>query len=98
MSGDPSSPEGSEAAWRAEAAAPTLWSRYVEQATALVEPWAAVGRRAAVAAGIAQAILLLAARIWLSQAIFVHQMMIMMRAEGFSVAAPVGATLIQSIA
>ncbi len=38
------------------------------------------------------------ARIWLSQAIFVHQIMAMMRATGFSEAPSVGSTLIQSVA
>jgi hypothetical protein len=48
--------------------------------------------------GIVQAGLLLVARIWLSQAVFVHQIMAMMRATGFSEAPSVGSTLIQSVA
>jgi NADH dehydrogenase/putative oxidoreductase len=52
-----------------------------------------------IAGNFAHAFLLLAARIWLSQAIFVHQiMMMMMRAEGFAEAPSAGATLIRSIA
>ena len=42
--------------------------------------------------------MLLVARIWLSQAIFVHQIMMMMRATGFAEAPSVGSTLIQSVA
>src|SRR5277367_6433450 len=48
--------------------------------------------------GIVQAGLLLVARIRLSQAVFVHQIMAMMRATGFSEAPSVGSTLIQSVA
>jgi uncharacterized membrane protein YphA (DoxX/SURF4 family) len=48
--------------------------------------------------GIVQAGLLLVARIWLSQAVFVHQIMAMMRATGFSEAPSIGSTLIQSVA
>ena len=51
-----------------------------------------------IAGNFAHAFLLLTARIWLSQAIFVHQIMIMMRAEGFAEAPSAGATLIRSIA
>jgi len=64
----------------------------------MVEAWAAVGRWVTVSGGIAQAVLLLAARIWLSHAIFVHQLMMMMRAEGFSEALLFGDTLIRSVA
>ena len=63
-----------------------------------LESWMAVGRRVAITGGVAQAVLLLAARIWLSQAVFVHQIMMMMRAEGFAQAPSVGATLIRSVA
>ena len=58
----------------------------------------AVARRIAITGGILQAILLLMARIWLSQAIFVHQIMMMMRAHGFAVAPSAGATLIRGVA
>jgi NADH dehydrogenase FAD-containing subunit len=47
---------------------------------------------------VAQAGLLLAARIWLSQVIFVHQLMMMMHAEAFAGAPPMGATMIRSVA
>ena len=98
MSGDQPKPYPPEAAGAASAAAPAGRPPGVEHASALVEAWTAVGRWAAVAGGVAEAALLLAARIWLSQTIFVHQIMMMMRAEGFSAAPSVGATLIQSIA
>ena len=98
MSGDQPKPYPPEATGAASAAAPAGRPPGVEHASALVEAWTAVGRWAAVAGGVAEAALLLAARIWLSQTIFVHQIMMMMRAEGFSAAPPVGATLIQSIA
>ena len=46
----------------------------------------------------AQAVLLLAVRIWLSQAIFVHQLVVMMRAEGFAAASSPGAAMLRSVA
>ena len=98
MSGDQPPPECSEALEEAKTAAPAVRSVGAEHAAAVVEAWAAVGRSAAVAAGVAQAALLLAARIWLSQAIFVHQIMMMMRAKGFSETPPVADTLIRSLA
>jgi len=58
----------------------------------------AAGRGVAIVGGFAHAALLLAVRIWLSQAIFVHQMMMMMRAERFTEAPSVEATLIWSVA
>jgi hypothetical protein len=97
MSGDQSPPECSEALEEAKTAAPAARAVGAECAAAVVEAWAAVGRRAA-AAGVAQAVLLLAARIWLSQAIFVHEIMMMIRAEGFSETPPVADTLIRSLA
>ena len=42
--------------------------------------------------------MLLTARIWLSQAIFVHQLMMMMRAEEFAATPSLGAMLIRSVA
>jgi NADH:ubiquinone reductase (H+-translocating) len=100
MSGDQSQPDPPEATGTASAAAPAVRWLGVEHASAVVEAGTAVGRWATVAGGVAEAALLLAARIWLSQTIFVHQiiMMMMMRADGFSAAPPVEATLIQSIA
>src|ERR1700722_15236840 len=98
MSGDQSQPDPPEATGAASAAVPAARWLGVEHASALVAAWTAVGRWAAVAGGVAEAALLLAARMWLSQTIFVHQIMMMMRADEFSAAPPVGATLIQSIA
>ena len=69
-----------------------------ERVAAVLEGWEAVGRWAVFTGGIVQAGLLLVARIWLSQAVFVHQIMAMMRATGFSEAPSVGSTLIQSVA
>jgi NADH dehydrogenase/putative oxidoreductase len=70
----------------------------LEHLSAGLEGWAPVGRSVAIAGNIIHAVLLLMARIWLSQAIFVHQIMMMMRAEGFAEAPSAGATLIRSIA
>jgi NADH dehydrogenase FAD-containing subunit len=46
----------------------------------------------------ARAALLLAARAWLGQAIFIHQVMTMMHASGFDKAPPVAASLIRDVA
>jgi NADH dehydrogenase/putative oxidoreductase len=94
MNGDRSHPDRPEVAGAAEKA--VLAAR--THVPAAVEGWVAVGRRFAVAGNIVHAFLLLAARVWLSQAIFVHQIMMMMRAEGFAEAPSAGATLIRSIA
>jgi NADH dehydrogenase/putative oxidoreductase len=96
MSREPSRPD------RAEAGAtgivvPTARSIRQERISAGLEGWESVSRWTVFAGGIVQAGLLLVARIWLSQAIFVHQIMMMMRATGFSSVPPVGATLIQSV-
>src|ERR1700730_11649765 len=69
MSGDQPPPECSEALEEAKTAAPAVRSVGAEHAAAVVEAWGAGGRGGAAAAGVAQAALLLAARIWLSQAI-----------------------------
>ena len=98
MSGDQPKPDAPRPWGAADQRPLRFGSLGAEHASAVVEAWAAVGRSAAVAAGVAQAALLLAARIWLSQAIFVHQIMMMMRAEGFSEAPPVADTLIHSLA
>ena len=98
MRGNQSHPVCTEAVGVAKAAAPAARSRGGNHASAVVEAWTAIGRWDAVAGGIAQAALLLAARIWLSQAIFVHQIMMMMRAGGLSEAPPVGDMLIRSLA
>ena len=99
MTGDQPHPAGPEEFGAARGAAVSAASQFgVERIQAVLEGCAAVGRLAGTAGGIAQAALLLAARIWLSQAIFVHQIMMMMRAEGFAEAPSVGATLIRSIA
>src|ERR1700712_4617819 len=93
MSGDPSHPERPE--WGAAGTA----ARSVRQdrVSAVLEGWESVSRWAVFTGGIVQAGLLVVARIWLSQAIFVHHIMMMMRAAEFSEAPPVGATLIQSV-
>ncbi|HXA22494.1 MAG TPA: NAD(P)/FAD-dependent oxidoreductase [Acetobacteraceae bacterium] len=70
----------------------------MQHVSAALEGWVAVGRKVAIAGNIVHAFLLLAARVWLSQAIFVHQIMMMMRAEGFAEAPSAGATLIRSVA
>lgn len=77
---------------------PTARPLGAERVSAAINGWAAVARWTAIAGGVCQAALLLVARIWLSQAIFVHQIMMMMRAEGFAEPPPGGATLIRSVA
>ena len=69
-----------------------------EAEKAVLEACVSVGHTVAIAASILRAILLLAARIWLSEALFVHQIMMMMRSEGFAETPSVGATLLQSVA
>jgi NADH dehydrogenase/putative oxidoreductase len=74
------------------------WRSCADQASAWLDAWVALGRRIAVTGNIVQAALLLAARVWLSQAIVVHQIMMMMRANGFADALSVGETLTWSLA
>jgi NADH dehydrogenase FAD-containing subunit len=69
-----------------------------ERVFAALELCAAVRHWIAVAGNVAQPAILLAARIWLSQAIFVHQVMMMMHAEGFLGEPSVEATLIRGLA
>ena len=58
-----------------------------------------IGRRWAEPTGsFALAVLLLAARVWLSQAIFVHQLMAMMQAHGIVEAPSAGAILLRGVA
>ena len=98
MSGDRShldQPEVSRATGKAALAAQTLLKEHV---SAALELWISIGRRVLIAGDIVQAVLLLAARVWLSQTIFVHQIMMMMRAEGFAEVPSTGATLIRSVA
>ena len=97
MSEDPSRTDR-PALGAAETAASAARSVRQERVAAVLEGWEAVGRWAVFTGGIVQAGLLLVARIWLSQAVFVHQIMAMMRATGFSEAPSVGSTLIQSVA
>jgi NADH dehydrogenase FAD-containing subunit len=67
--------------------------------TSLIADTWMTGRRWAEPAGrFAQAGLLLAARVWLSQAIFVHQLMAMMQAQGIVDAPSAGAILLRSVA
>jgi NADH dehydrogenase FAD-containing subunit len=98
MNRDRSGPDRPAVAGAAEKAVLATWTSPVEHVSAALEGWVAVGRKAAIAGNIVHAFLLLAARVWLSQAIFVHQIMMMMRAEGFAEAPSTGATLIRSIA
>ena len=97
MSEDPSRPDRLELG-AAGTAAPAARSVLQERVSAVLEGWEAVGRWTVFTGGIVRSWLLLVARIWLSQAIFVHQIMMMMRATGFSEAPSVGSTLIQSVA
>jgi NADH dehydrogenase FAD-containing subunit len=98
MNGDRSGPDRPAVAGAAEKAVLAAWTSPVEHVSAALEGWVAVGRKVAIAGNIVHAFLLLAARVWLSQAIFVHQIMMMMRAEGFAEAPSVRGTLIRSIA
>ncbi|HEX3830205.1 MAG TPA: NAD(P)/FAD-dependent oxidoreductase [Sporichthyaceae bacterium] len=98
MNGDRSHPDRPEVAGAAENAVLAARTPRLDLLSAALEGCLAVRRRVAVTGHIVHAFLLLAVRIWLSQAIFVHQLMMMMRAEGFAEAPSAGATLIQSIA
>jgi hypothetical protein len=62
----------------------------LEQLGAVLGGCVGVGRSVAVTGNIVHTVLLLTARIWLSQAIFVHQIMMMMRAESFAKAPATG--------
>jgi hypothetical protein len=68
-----------------------------ERVSTVFEGWEAVSRWTAFTGLIVRPGLLLVARIWLSQAIFVHQIMMMMHGTGFSEAPPVEAMLIRSV-
>ncbi|HUN43041.1 MAG TPA: NAD(P)/FAD-dependent oxidoreductase [Acetobacteraceae bacterium] len=70
----------------------------MENASAALEVITRLGRGAAIVGNVVQACLLLTARIWLSQATVVHQVMMMMRAHVSMEVLPVGATLLQSVA
>jgi NADH dehydrogenase FAD-containing subunit len=95
MRGDRSGPEVPGAAGQAVLG---VCASLLQRVSAGLEGWVAIGRSVAIAGNIVHAVLLLTARIWLSQSIFVHQIMMMMRAEGFAEAPSVGATLIRSAA
>ena len=97
MSEDPSRPDRPELG-AAETAAPAARSVRQERVSAILEGWDTVGRWAVFTGGVVRAGLLLMVRVWLSQTIFVHQIMAMMRATGFSEAPSVGSTLVQSMA
>jgi NADH dehydrogenase FAD-containing subunit len=64
----------------------------------IADAWTTGRRWAGPAASFAQAALLLAARVWLSQAIFVHQLMAMMQARRVVEAPSAGATLLHGVA
>ena len=98
MNGDRSDPDRPELVGPAKKAVLAARTSHVEHVSAALEGWVAVGRKVPIAGNIVHAVILLAARVWLSQAIFVHQIMMMMRAEGFAEAPSVRATLIRSIA
>ena len=66
--------------------------------SAVAEAFIAGRRRMARAGSFAQAALLLAARVWLSQAIFVHQLVAMMHARSFVEAPSAGPALFSSVA
>jgi NADH dehydrogenase FAD-containing subunit len=97
MNGDRSGPDRPEVPEAAGKAASGVCASLLERVSAGFEDWVAIGRNVVIAGNFAHAFLLLAARIWLSQAIFVHQIMMMMHAEGVAEAPSTGATLIRSI-
>ena len=70
----------------------------LESTSAALEYLVGLRRWVGITGRVAQAGLLLAARIWLSQAIFVHQLMMMMHAAEFAGAPPVEAALTRSVA
>jgi NADH dehydrogenase/putative oxidoreductase len=98
MNGDRSDPDRPEVAGAAKKAVLAARTSPVEHVSAALEGWMVIGRRVAIAGNIVRASLLLVARVWLSQAIFVHQIMMMMLAAGFAEAPSAGATMIRSIA
>ena len=98
MNGDRSHPGRPEVLGAARKAVLAARTSHVKHVSAALEGWLAAGRKVAITGNIVHAFLLLAARVWLSQAIFVHQIMMMMRAEGFAEAPSAGATLIRSVA
>src|SRR3984885_5961503 len=98
MNGDRSGPDRPEVPEAAGKAASGVCASLLERVSAGLEDWVAIGRSVAVAGNVIHAVLILTARIWLSQAIFVHQIMMMMRAEGFAEAPSAGAALIRSVA
>jgi len=98
MTSDRSGPNHPEVSGADGKAVLMVYASLLERVSAGLEAWVAIGRGVAIAGNVIHAVLLLTARIWLSQAIFVHQIMMMMRAEGFAEAPSVGATLIRSIA
>jgi NADH dehydrogenase/putative oxidoreductase len=66
--------------------------------SSLVDAWTTGRRWARPAGSVAQTVLLLAARVWLSQVIFIHQLMAMMHAGGFAEVPSAGATLLRGVA
>lgn len=69
-----------------------------EHASTALEYLGGLGRWVGITGNVAEAGLLLVVRLWLNQAVFVHQFMRMIRAEGFVQAPPAGDTLIRSFA
>jgi len=91
-------PDRSQTTGDAHEAPPAGGQPAAEHIVEALEGSAAVRGWIAAIGGVAQPALLLAARIWLSQAIFVHQIMMMMRVEGFIGDPSVAATLVRSVA
>ncbi len=98
MGGDRSHLDRPEVSGAAQRAASATKALRAESVSAALESCVSIGHTVAIAGRIAQAILLLAARIWLSESIFVHQIVMMMRSERFAEAPSVGAALIRGVA
>lgn len=98
MRDDQSRHDRQEVAGDTETMPPAAPQLGVEHAAVVLEYCEVVRRWTVIIGDVAGAVLLLVARIWLSQALFVHQIMMMMRADRFSEATSGGAMLIRSIA
>jgi hypothetical protein len=90
MGGDRSDKERPELSRTAMKVVLEARSPLLERVPAAFEGWVAVGRSIVIAGNIGRAVLLLAGRIRLGQAILVHQLMMPMRAEGFAEVPSVG--------
>jgi NADH dehydrogenase/putative oxidoreductase len=72
-------------------------SSLAEPLWSLLEAFISAGRGVRAAGNMVHAVLLLTTRIWLSQAILVHQIAMMMHAEGFAEVPSSGPTLVRTI-